>query len=125
MPATSHIKFVLASFLLGTACLHAVLFWMSRRQVKEGYPDFTIFYAASLVVRRGQAAHLYDNQLQWQTEREFAQVARTREWPLPYNHPPFEVLPFLPLTSVSYLRAYGLWLLVHLLLLAGILRALG
>jgi Glycosyltransferase family 87 len=125
MPATSHMKFVLASFLLGTASLHAVLFWMARRQVKEGYPDFTIFYAAGLMVRRGQAAHLYDNQLQGQTEREFAQVARTKEGQLPYNHPPFEVLPFLPLTFVSYLPAYGLWLLVNLLLLAAMLRALG
>jgi hypothetical protein len=125
MPVASHLKFVLASFLLGTAGLNAVLFWMARRQVIEGYPDFTIFYAAGLMVRRGQAAQLYDNQLQGQTEREFAQVARTKEGQLPYNHPPFEVLPFLPLTYVSYLRAYGLWLLVNLLLLAGSLRALG
>ena len=55
-PASSHIKFVLATFLLGTAGLNAVLFWMGRRRVIEGYPDFTIFYAAGLMVRRGQAS---------------------------------------------------------------------
>lgn len=123
-PSPPKLKFALGVFLLGGVCLHAVLFWTARRQVVEGYPDFSIFYTAGLIVRRGEAAHLYDNQLQKETQREFAPGPVGKLGLLPYNHPPFEALLYAPLSYESYLAAYWLWLMVNVLVLAGILRAL-
>lgn len=118
------IKFALATLLLGTALLHGIVFWMAEPHALEGYPDFSIFYTAGLIARRGQAAQLYDHRLQRQTRSEFAPAALAKEEPLPYNHPPFEALLFVPLSYVSYPMAYRLWALVNLLLLTVSLWAL-
>jgi len=89
-------------------------------QILAGRPDFSIFYTAGLILKRGQGHELYNNALQWRTQREFASV-RVAEGPLPYNHPPFEAILYVPLAFLSYLLAYKLWAALNVLLLAGIL----
>lgn len=84
----------------------------------EALPDLRIFYTAGLMFRRGQAHSLYDEALQLKTQREFVTAPPTDDGPLPFNHPPFEVLLFLPLTHLTFLRAYGVWFLVNGLLIA-------
>jgi len=110
------LRFALASFCLGMIALHAAVFWLARSRILAGSPDFSIFYTAGLMVRRGQGPELYSDEAQAATWREFVPGAVVREHPLPFNHPPFEALPFLALTYLPYLRAYSLWFVVNLLL---------
>lgn len=124
MPIFPKLKFVLTSCFLGMILLHVLIFRLVWSDALAGRPDFSIFYTAGLMLRRGQGTALYDNALQWQTQREFTQGIRVRQGPLPYNHPPFEALLFLPFTYLPYLSAYALWIALNLLLLAGMPRFL-
>jgi hypothetical protein len=119
MTTDPKLRFTLTSFLLGMILLNALVFWRSWWQVVAGYPDFSIFYTAGLMLRHGQGKALYNNDLQLQVQRGFATVARERNHPLPYNHPPFEAVLYIPLTYMPYLHAYGIWFLVNLVLLGG------
>lgn len=110
--------------LTGMLLIHAVLFWRTRERIGQGYADFTIFYAAGQMVRQGLGHRLYDDALQFQIQRSFASGVRIRQGPLPYNHPPFEALIFLPLTSLSYPAAYAVWSLVNLGILLTLLLVL-
>ena len=100
--------------------LHAVLAWNLREYIPKGYADFTIFYSAGKIIRSGPRANLYDGTLQFQVQREFAPEVRIRQAALPYNHPPFEALLFVPLTWLGYLNAYLVWNLFNLLALCTI-----
>ncbi len=84
------------ALLAGTLLIHAFLFWHEREIIGKGYPDFTIFYSAGLIVRHGLAHQLYDNaRLQsYRVQRDFASGVVTRHGNLPYNHPAFETLIF-------------------------------
>jgi len=121
MAANPKLKVALVFWLLGAISLHLVLYWMVRADVVDGLPDFSIFYTAGLIVKRGQAHQLYDSKLQQEVQREFTADKAT---PLPYNHPPFEALLYVPLTYFSYLHAYFLWVIINLLLLLQICRSL-
>jgi len=115
----STVRFALAAFLLGMICIHAVLFWVVRQHVVTGSSDFRIFYTAGLMVRRGEGRVLYNEELQEKFQREFALPAVNRGGPLPYNHPPFEALLYVPFTYLPYFSAYCLWFVVNLLVIGG------
>jgi hypothetical protein len=113
-------KRLLLLSLAGMFLLHALVFWSLRDKLRTGYPDFTIFYAAGKIVRQGLATHLYDSALQFRTQQEFAPGVEIRQGALPYNHPPFEVLLFVPFTWLPYFGAYVLWDLLNVLILAAL-----
>jgi hypothetical protein len=73
--------------------------------------DFTQFYCAAQMVRRGLGSSLYNlrTQLEFQSRVVPVQVF--------YNHPPFEALLFVPFTYVPYRAAYMLWTITSLGLL--------
>jgi hypothetical protein len=119
MPKQRAKRFLLV-FLAGMFLIHALVFWGLRGRLREGYPDFTIFYAAARIVRHGMASQLYDSALQFRTQQEFASRVEIRQAALPYNHPPFEVLLFVPLAGLPYFAAYLLWDLLNLLILAAL-----
>lgn len=108
----------LTLFCLGMIALHLAVFWMVREQAAEGLPDFSIFYTAGLMLRRGQGPLLYDDALQRQTQHEFTAAASGRVDLLPYNHPPFEAGLYVGLAGFPYLQAYELWFVVNLFFLA-------
>jgi hypothetical protein len=96
--------------LLATGlALNAFLAWHDRDLVRKGYQDFTTYYAAGKIVRAGMAGSLYDQSLQFRVQREFAPDVIIRHGPLPYIHPPFEALLFVPLTFLPYFAAYLVW----------------
>lgn len=98
--------------------LHLILFWIVRREALSGSCDFSIFYTAGQMLRRGDAHILYDSDAQLALQREFVKESFIRKGPLPYNHPPFEALVYLPLAYLPYSSAYFLALLVNLATLA-------
>ena len=90
--------------------------------LEKGYQDFTIFYGAAKMVRDGQGRGLYDLAAQYQMQHRFAPKVAIRQAALPYNHPPFEALIFVPFTFLTYLQAYLLWSFLNLVMLALSLR---
>ena len=58
------------------------------------------------MIRDGEGAQLYDLRLQYQVQMRFAPNVDIRQVALPYNHPPFEALLFLPLACLKFFPAY-------------------
>jgi len=112
-------------FLLVMTLILAVNVVEYSPRLRRGYQDFTAFYGGGEMVRTGRAARLYDLKAQYQLQKQFAPDVPIRLSALPYNHPPFEVLIFLPFTYLSYLPAYLLWTLLNFAMLGlslGLLR---
>lgn len=112
------LRFTLSAFCLGMILLHLAVFWLARQEVIDGLPDLRIFYTAGLMLRRGQAHSLYDDSLQLKTQAEFVKLRPGLDAPMPYNHPPFEAILYVPLTYLSFLQAYVVWFWLNGLLLA-------
>ncbi len=84
-------------------------------------PDFATFYTAGKILQRGDATHLYDAKVQHAIQEEFIPISVSKRGTmLPYIHPPFEALLFLPLAGFSYAMAYLIWLAINLALLFSI-----
>jgi hypothetical protein len=81
--------------------------------LRDGYQNFTIFYGAARMVRSGQSSVLYDLPAESRAQKEFAPNVRIRRAALPYMHPPFEALLFVPFTFLPYVPAYLLWNLLN------------
>jgi Glycosyltransferase family 87 len=116
----SKVRLAGALWLLGTLLIHALFFWDSKDLVWKGYPDFTIYYTAGTMVRRGWARQLYNEAKQFEVQRNFAPRVSSRFGALPFNHPPFEAALFAPLSFLPYRSAYLLWLVANLGMLAAV-----
>ncbi len=95
--------------LVSGCCLNAYFLLVQWWGLARGYADFTIFYSAADIVRSDQAKDLYSEQVQYFAQRAVAPDVNIRNMALPYNHPPFEALIFVPLSYLPYLAAYLLW----------------
>ncbi len=102
-----------AVFLLAMTLSNVVSTVKLATFLRNGYQNFTIFYAAARMVRSGQSSVLYDLSAQYRAQQEFAPNVHIRLAALPYNHPPFEALLFLPFTFLAYVPAYLLWTLLN------------
>lgn len=100
--------------------MHGMLFWNGWRFARQGYSDFTIFYTAGKIVRMGLGGRLYDDALQFQLQQSFASGVQNRKGPLPYNHPAFEALVFVPFTGLDYSSALVAWDLLGLAILGAL-----
>ena len=114
---TARLKPALLLYLLGMVALHGLLAWELRREVRNGYSDFAIFYSAGKIVGQGLGGHLYESDLQFRVQQEFAPRVHIRQGPLPHIHPPFEALIFVPFAKLSYFAAYLLWDFTSLVML--------
>ena len=83
-----------------------------------GTQDFSIFYTGSKIVLSGLSSHLYDLSVQARY-----QTAPYRSQPLPFDHPAYELLLFLPFAALSFSGAYWLWTAINvvMVLLAALL----
>lgn len=96
-------------FLLAMTLSNLVTAFKLAPQLRNGYQNFTMFYAAARMVRSGQSGDLYDLSATSRAQQEFAPSVRIRQAALPYMHPPFEALLFLPFSFLPYWPAYLLW----------------
>ena len=111
----------LALYLGAMVALQCYVLWQARQSIPQGLPDFSIFYTAGRITTDGNGSRLYDDTLQESVQRSFSPRALERRGSiLPYNHPPFEALLFVPVVHFSYLTAYAIWLGVNLVLLFSI-----
>jgi hypothetical protein len=100
-------------------CLHVLFFYTLLPRIQRGYPDFTVFYTAATILRNGLGHPLYDEHIQYEVQKNFAGQT-SRHGALPYIHPPFEALIFLPLTYLPYRQAFAVWDLLNLAALFGV-----
>lgn len=120
MPKDRKLRFVVAAFFWGVLLSYM---WVAPRFYDygaRGYADFSAFYTAAKIVQRGQGRQLYSRSLQTQVQKEFSEAARVRGQALPYLRLPFEALFFIPLTFLSYARAYQVWAGISILLVLGV-----
>lgn len=76
------------------------------------YRDFKIFYSGARILGAYPGTELYNFDLQARVQRELLRI-KTEE-ALPYNHPPFELLLFLPLAGLSYSPGFYLWIAISI-----------
>jgi hypothetical protein len=107
-------------FVAAMITVHLFFLWRVRDGIERGDPDFTVFYTAGRMLRQGLGSYLYDARAQRVVQAEFAKDFDVRRGPLPYIHPPFEALVFLPFTYLPYLHAFVLWNLLNLGMLFGV-----
>lgn len=110
-------KFFVAAFLLAMTFCNLTLLYRLMPMLRNGYQDFTIYYTGARILRNGQGSALYNLGTQYRTQLTFAHVP-IRQGALPYNHPPFEALLFVPFTLLEYWPAYLLWTALNLIMLA-------
>lgn len=106
--------------MLAIVATHLFFLWSVRERIARGYPDFTVFYTAGRILREGRAADLYDGRTQQLVQREFVSNSDIRSGPLPFIHPPFEAVVFVPFTYFSYPVAFALWSVLNACLLGAI-----
>lgn len=99
---------------------HIVFAWGARNGLRKGYQDFTIFYSAGKTLNLGLGDHLYDDQVQWRIQQSFASGVVIRKGPLPYNHPPFEALLFVPFARLPFFTAFLCWDLLSVAILMAV-----
>jgi hypothetical protein len=75
-----------------------------------GHADFRHLYTAGYMLRTGDSHRLYDPELQ----RQIQNVIVSPMYELPFNHPAYESLFFVPLSLLPYKSAYFAFLLMNL-----------
>lgn len=108
----------LAAVLTLLLVIHVVTLWHERDNIAAAHGDFIIFYTGSQILLDGKAENLYDLNVQKEYQRYFK--VSIRPDPLPYNHPAYELLLFLPLARLPYTSAFIVWGIVNILLVVGI-----
>jgi hypothetical protein len=74
---------------------------------QQGAQDFSIFYTGARIVRSGLSGQLYHLSVQ----AKF-QTPAYQSRPLPFDHPAYELILFLPLAGLSFNAAYWTWIAV-------------
>jgi hypothetical protein len=108
----------LAAVLTLSLVLHIVILWREKNDIAAAHGDFILFYTGSQILLDGKAESLYDLKVQKEYQERFD--IRIRPDPLPYNHPAYELLLFLPLARLSYTSAFMAWGIVNIFLVASI-----
>jgi hypothetical protein len=109
-------RLILAALLAGSLIFHSAILWESRTKLVAGYGDFIIFYTGAQIVNDGKSAELFNVETQnaYQARFDVPQL----DWPLPFNHAPYELVLFLPLARLSYPMAHAIWTSMNLIFLA-------
>jgi glycosyl transferase family 87 len=112
---TRSYRLILAALVAASLILHLAILWESRKQIAAGYGDFIIFYTGAQIINDGKAKELFKVETQNAYQAKFD--VPHLEWPLPFNHAPYELLLFLPLAHLSYPVAHAIWSGMNVLLL--------
>jgi alpha-1,2-mannosyltransferase len=106
--------------VLGAVLIQLAPVWVVRDQIKNGRSDFSGFYSAGQIVATGHGRQLYDLETQREAQRIFP-TQSGRPALLPFNHPPFEALIFVPLSLLPYPAAFALWTACNMAMWIGVL----
>src|SRR5690242_18795589 len=88
----------------------------------RGYGDFRNCYSTAVLVRTGHAQDMYDHEVQHRVQDALISPTATG---MPYVHPAYEALLFLPFSFFTYRGAFLAWLGLNLVLVFMSYRLLG
>ena len=108
------------SALIGSVFLATLAYQSFAAHFIDGQSDFRSFYAAGYIIRTGHSSRLYDYDFQ----HDIQENTLGGNLILPFLHPPHEALLFVPFSCLSYRKAYVLFAILNLGLLALIYRLL-
>ena len=112
----------LTLWLTAMLLLHVFLAWHSWPGIRIGMPDFSSLYTAGVILHEGRGYELYDDRVQEAVQRSFFPIGMQRRGDiLPFYHPPFEALLFIPLARLPYVGAYLVWFGINLILTIAVL----
>jgi hypothetical protein len=117
MPAPHRsFKLALIPLLLFSLLGQLAVVWTQLPDIRDGYFDFPLYYGAARIINDGNGTHLYELEVQRQYQKEFRPAGSDRD--LPFNHPPYELLPLLIPAKFSFPVAHVVWSALNLALLA-------
>ena len=108
-------RFRVSACMLFLALFQVATLAVGMKFALAGFADFRAFYGAGTIVRTGQAADLYDYELQHRVQNA---VIGGRTAALPFVYPTYAALPFVPLSLLHYKAAFVALLLINAALLA-------
>jgi hypothetical protein len=95
--------------------INCFVFWRSANGIAIGLSDFASFYTAAEILHDGRGHQLYDLDLQEKVQRSvMPEAVKERGGILPFNHPAFESIVFLPLTVFSLHIAFWIWFSINI-----------
>jgi Glycosyltransferase family 87 len=116
-PTTRALILGITAILIGLPLLGWASFLL--HVVPDGHADFRANYTAGYLLRTGQP--LYDYALEVGVQN---QKVSHEEVALPFIHPAYEALLYVPLSFLTYLQAYWVWFAVNLIILVSVYRLL-
>jgi hypothetical protein len=114
-PIARYYRLTLSALVAGCVIFHLAILWESRKDMAAGYGDFIILYTGAQIVNDGKSTELFQTETQNAYQAKFA--VPKLEWPLPFNHAPYELLLFLPLARLPYPIAHAIWSSMNLMFL--------
>src|SRR5262245_30631335 len=106
------------TIVLPLVIMYSVLGVWLRGFISDGRSDFISYYTAAKLIKE-RPKDLYDLAVQADfQDRILAGLGspiRFADGLLAYNHPPFEIVWFVPLASLSYVVAFSIWALASLM----------
>jgi hypothetical protein len=108
-------KLVFVPLVVFSLFAQCAVVWTQLKDIRAGYFDFVLYYSGAKILSDGNGAQLFDLQVQRNYQSSFTD--RYRDWDLPFNHLPYELLPLLPLAKFSFPVAHALWTAISILLI--------
>jgi hypothetical protein len=109
-------KLIFVPLLTFSLLFQSALVWSQLDYIRTGYFDFVLYYSGAKIVNDGKGSQLFDLAAQREYQKGFGGGEKRSD--LPFNHPPYELLPLLPLANFSFPVAHALWTAISILLLA-------
>jgi hypothetical protein len=112
------IRFARVVLFVCLIVFYVIVGWKLRDLIFQGKSDFISYFTASKLALSGQAHSLYDLGIQEEFQKQILQDLGSnisvKDGLLPYIHPPFEVVWFMPLAKLAYVPAFLVWVGVSL-----------
>ncbi len=112
-------KLAFVPLLIFSLLAQCAVVWTQLKDIRDGYFDFPLYYSAASIFNDGKGAQLYNLEVQKDYQKKFG--LGYKDLPLPFNHPPYELLAFLGLAKLSFPVAHSLWAAINIFLLILIL----
>ena len=109
-------KLVFVPLLVFSVFGQGAVVWTQLDDIQAGYFDFVLYYSAAKILNDDKGAQLFELEVQRKYQENFG--GGHRDWDLPFNHPPYELLPLRPLAKFSFPVAHALWTAISIVLLA-------
>jgi hypothetical protein len=96
-----------AALLAVSLLFQLAIIWSQREYFAAGYFDFVLYYTGAQILRDGRQQELFNLDVQRAYQKNFG-VAQLH-LDVPFNHAPYELLIFLPLSYLSYPVDHLVW----------------